>query len=79
MFNAIPIVGWLFSTIFAVSLAVPFWCVWTLAGIGQTFAYWLPPVYQHPGFWQCVGVFIAVPIIKAVFVPKIAMVTSESK
>lgn len=79
MINAIPVIGWLLSLFFSISLAVPFWLIWTVFGIGQTFAYWLPAVYLHPGFWECVGVFIVVSILKLVFVPKFASVTSESK
>lgn len=78
MINAIPFFGWLLSAFFAISLAVPFWIVWTVFGIGQTFAYWLPAVYLAPGFWQCVGVFIAMSIIKMVFVPRIGSVSSSS-
>jgi hypothetical protein len=79
MINAIPVVGWLISAFFAVSLAVPFWFIWTVCGIGETFAYWLPPVYLNPGFWQCVGVFIVVSILKLVFIPRIASVSSSSE
>lgn len=53
MLNAIPFFGWFLSAVFAISLAVPFWLIWTVFGIGQTFAYWLPAVYLNPGFWQC--------------------------
>lgn len=79
MLNAIPIVGWLLSLLFAVSLAVPFWVVWTACGIGETFFYFLPPVYRSIGFWNCVGLFMAISILKAVLVPKLASVSSESK
>ena len=78
MINAIPVIGWFLSLFFSISLAVPFWLIWSVFGIGQTFAYWLPPVYLHPGFWECVGVFIVVSIIKLVFIPRIASVSSES-
>jgi hypothetical protein len=79
MMNIIPVVGWFLSAFFAISLAVPFWFIWTVCGIGETFAYWLPPVYLNPGFWQCVGVFIVVSILKLVFVPRIASVSSSSE
>ena len=75
MLNAIPFVGWIVSTFVAFCLAVPFWFIWTACGIGQTFAYWLPAVYLHPGFWQCVGLFMVVSIIKAVFVPKLTQIS----
>ena len=79
MINAIPVVGWFLSAFFAVSLAVPFWFIWTVCGIGETYAYWLPDVYLHPGFWQCVGIFIVMGIIKVVFVPRIASTSSSSE
>ena len=79
MINAIPILGWFLSAFFAVSLAVPFWFIWTVCGIGQTYAYWLPAVYLHPGFWDCVGVFIVMGIIKTIFVPRIVSSSSTSE
>jgi len=79
MLNAIPIFSWWLSTaFFAISLAVPFWIVWTVCGIGATYFYFLPPVWQTPGFWACVGIFISVSIIKGVFVPKLVSVSSSS-
>ena len=79
MINAIPFVGWFISAFFAISLAVPFWFIWTVCGIGESYAYWLPAVYQRPGFWSCVGIFIVVSILKLVFVPRFASVSSSSK
>jgi hypothetical protein len=78
MLNALPFVGWAMSLFFAISLAVPFWFVWTVCGIGATYFYFLPPVWQGPGFWACVGIFISVSIIKAVFVPKLASVSTTT-
>jgi hypothetical protein len=79
MLNAIPVIGWFISALCAMSLAVPFWLIWTVFGIGNTFFYWLPPVYLQPGFWECVGVFIVVSIIKLVFVPRFASSYSSSE
>lgn len=79
MINAIPFIGWFLSAFFAISLAVPFWFIWTICGIGETYAYWLPAVYQRPGFWACVGIFIVVSIIKTVFVPRLASTSSSSE
>jgi hypothetical protein len=81
MLNAIPIIGWLLSFVVTTSLAVPFWLVWTVFGIGETYFYWLPKVYLYPGFWSCVGLFLAIGILKAVLVPKFAYVsnTNENK
>jgi hypothetical protein len=79
MLNAIPIIGWFFSVLFAASIAVPFWYIWTACGIGEKYAYWLPEVYLHPAFWDCVGVFIVVNIIKDIFLPNFTRATSSSK
>lgn len=77
MINAIPIVGWSLSLFFSISLAIPFWIVWTGFGIGSTYFYFLPPVWQAPGFWECVGIFISMSIIKVVFVPKLIDVNNS--
>lgn len=79
MINAIPLVGWLISLFFSVSLAVPFYIVWTGFGIGETFFYFLPPVYRSIGFWNCVGLFMAVSIIKHVFIPRLVSVSTSSE
>jgi hypothetical protein len=78
MINAIPVIGWALSLFFAASLAVPFWFIWTVCGIGATYAYWLPAVYLAPGFWICVGLFIVASIIKRVFVPTIVSVSQSA-
>lgn len=79
MINAIPVIGWFLSVFFAVSLAVPFWFLWTICGYGATYAYWLPAIYLHPGFWDCVCIFILASIIKSVFVPTLVSSSSEAK
>jgi hypothetical protein len=79
MLNALPFVGWFLSLFFSISLAIPFWIVWTVCGIGETYFYWLPKVYQAPGFWASVGLFMVISILKAVLVPKLVSVSSESK
>lgn len=79
MINAIPVVGWFLSFFVSVSLAVPFWIVWSLCDIGETYFYWLPPVYWHPGFWACVGLFMVIGILKAVLVPRLASVNNDNK
>lgn len=71
MINGIPVIGWLISAIVMISMAVPFWIVWTWCKIGETYAYFLPTVYQFPSFWDCVGLFIAMQILKPIFLPKL--------
>lgn len=78
---SIPVVGWILGFILTTSTAVPFWVCWTVCGIGRTYFYWLPPVYQEIPFWNCVGLFTAAGIVLRVFTPKFANVittTTES-
>jgi hypothetical protein len=77
--NSLPIVGWILSFVGNVSLAVPFWICWTVCGIGQLYFDFLPTQWQSIPFWNCVGLFLSVSIIKAVFVPKLAVVTQTVK
>lgn len=76
MLNAIPVFGWLLALFFNVSLAIPFWICWTACGIGAKFFYFLPPVYQGIGFWNTVGVFTCIGILK-MFLPSFASATAS--
>ena len=75
MINALPVIGWFLSAVANVSLAVPFWICWTICGIGETYFNFLPSQWQSIPFWNCVGLFISMTIIKTVFVPKLASVS----
>ena len=61
------------------SLAVPFWIIWTNYGIGRKFFYFLPEVYLSPGFWECVGIFIVAPIVKKLITPTLVSVSQTNK
>lgn len=78
MLNSLPFIGWFLDLVFKISLAVPFWIVWTSCGIGAKFFPFLPAVYLRPSFWECVGVFIVVPILKGIFVPTLASVSQSN-
>ncbi len=77
--NAIPVVGWILDFVLKISLAIPFWFIWTRCGLGEKFFYFLPKIYQTPGFWETVGLFIAVPILNLIFMPKIVSVRQTNK
>lgn len=79
MLNAIPFIGWFLSFFFTVSLAIPFWLIWSVFGIGETYFYFLPKIYHGIGFWACVGVFMVLGILKGVLFPTLAHASSESK
>lgn len=76
MLNALPIIGWLLSFIFAVSLSIPFYFIWN--GLAPTYFYFIPDVYKHLPFWDTVGLFMIVPILKHMLVPKFISVTTSS-
>lgn len=75
MINSIPIIGWFIDLCFKISLAIPFWIVWVGFGVGKDYFDFLPEKYLNIGFWTTVGIFIVVPIIYGVFIPKIASVS----
>ena len=79
MLNAIPGIGWLIDFILKASLAVPFWFIWTKFGMGEKYFYFLPEVYLHPSFWNCVGVFIVMPILKSMLIPKLVYVSQTNE
>jgi hypothetical protein len=78
MINALPIIGWLLSLVFSTSLAVPFWICWTACGIGARYFYWLPDVYHEIPFWNCVGLFMVMSILKAAVIPRLAVSSSST-
>ena len=67
MLNAIPVIGWLMSFVFSISLAIPFFFIWN--SLAPTYFYWLPPVYLSIPFWDTVGLFMIIPILKHMLVP----------
>lgn len=79
MLNSIPIVGWLIDFVVKVSLAVPFWLIWSVAGLGSKYFYFLPQVYLQLPFWHCVGLFMILPILKAMVVPSFASVSQSNE
>jgi hypothetical protein len=79
MLNSIPVIGWILDLGFKISLAIPFWFIWTVLGIGRKYFSFLPEIYQAVPFWDCVGVFMVVPILYKIFVPKIFSVSNQQK
>ncbi len=79
MINKIPFIGWFLSGVAAIGLAVPFWICWTLWGIGETYFYWLPVQYKTIPFWDCVGIFVVVAILKGTLIPNLFTVRNEQK
>lgn len=65
MINKLPLLGWIISAIANISASVPFWFVWTKCGLGTKYFGFLPDVYASPGFWNTVGIFIILSILKS--------------
>ena len=78
MINAIPVIGWILSIFFTASLSLPFWFIWTVCDIGKKYFYWIPEVYQSIPFWECVGLFMVISILKNVLIPKLASVEQKN-
>ena len=76
--NSIPVIGWAVSLLFTASTAVPFWIVWTYFGIGVKFFYFLPNVYHSVSFWECVGLFTAIGILKRILTPQFVSVSQTN-
>lgn len=79
MINAIPFLGWFISVCVAISMAIPFYMFWTVNHIGAKFFYFMPAVYQAPGFWDTVMLFVVVSIIKSIFLPNLGSMVSVKK
>ena len=75
--NAIPIIGWALSLLFNAAMAVPFWIIWTACGIGEKYFYFVPEQFQAIPFWNCVGLFMVVGILKSVLTPQIVSVSQK--
>jgi len=78
MINSIPVLGWLLSIVFNTSLAIPFWLFWTYFEIGKRYFYFLPEIYLSVGFWDCVGVFVVLSILRGFF-PVLVSVDQTNK
>lgn len=78
MINSIPVLGWLLSIVFNTSLAIPFWFFWTYLEIGKRYFSFLPEVYLGVGFWDCVGIFVVLSILRGFF-PVLVSVSQTNK
>lgn len=76
MINCIPVIGWLISAAFSFCIAVPFYFLWNW--LAPTYFYWLPKVYLAVPFWHCVGLFMLMPMLKILVVPKFASASATN-
>lgn len=76
MINAIPFFGWLLSFLISFSLAIPFYFIWN--ALAPTYFYFVPVVYQNLPFWDTVGLFMIIPILKHMLFPTLIKASSSS-
>lgn len=76
MLSSIPIFGWMLSAMISMSLSVPFYFIWNR--IAPVYFYWLPKVYLDIPFWDCVGIFMVVPIVKWLLTPSFVSVSQTN-
>ena len=77
--SGIPFVGWILDIIVKACLALPFWMIWSYWGLGEKYFAFLPKIYLNLDFWDCLGLFIAVPILYAIFIPKFVSVSQSNE
>ena len=79
MINKIPFLGWFSSFIASIGLSVPFWFFWTYWEAGKIYFYFIPEVFQSIPFWDCVGLFVVLSILKGTFIPKLISISNNQK
>lgn len=62
MLNNIPIIGWLLDILFKISLSIIFTPFWNW--LAPEYFDFLPEKYLQLGFWEVVGIFIILGILK---------------
>ena len=72
MMNKIPVIGWIIEIFLTASMSFPFWLIWSVWDVGEKYFYFLPTVYHYIPFWECVGLFIVIGILKSVLMPNLA-------
>lgn len=77
MISGIPVIGWLISFLFSVFLAIPFYFLW--GHLAPTYFSFLPPAYVSIPYWDCVWLFMLLPILKFAIVPKLSSSSSSSR
>lgn len=73
---SIPVIGWIVGAFFHTCLAIPFYFIWN--ALAPTYFYWLPNVFHQIDFWDCVGLFIVISILKSVILPTFSSSSSSS-
>ena len=76
MIYSIPVLGWTIGLFLHIGMAIPFYYFWNW--LAPKYFYWLPSVYLQFGFWEIVGLFVIVSVLKAVLVPRLMSVSNTS-
>jgi hypothetical protein len=74
---SVPVIGWFLGLLLAAAVSIPFYFLWN--ALAPTYFYFLPEVYKHIPFGDCVGLFIIVPILKETLNPFRANINNQTK
>lgn len=61
------------------ALAAVFWIIWVHLGIGPKYFSFLPTVYHQINFWDTIGIFVILDILKSVVLPSLIITTGKSE
>lgn len=73
------IVGFATTIAFSIILALIFWVVWIKFGIGLKYFAFLPTTYLQIGFWDTIGVFLILDVLKTVALPGLSVKLGKFK
>ncbi len=75
---SIPLVGWIIGPVLATFWAIPFYVLWHGFRIREMFPM-LPEYLLNIGFWNMVGLFLTVSVLKCLLIGGIVTVTVNNK
>ena len=67
---AFPILGWLIAPLISACAALPFYVLWHWFNVKKFFTF-LPDVYLNAGFWEMVGLFLVLSMLKSLLLPSL--------
>ena len=74
---AIPVIGWFLGIMISLFISIPFYFLWNW--LAPIYFYFLPQVYKELPFFNCIGLFILIPIVIKTISPFGTYVTQNQK
>ena len=73
----LPIIGPIIGFVLMFFLAIPFYWLWN--AVAPVYFYWLPQVYLHLPFWDCVWLMMLLTILKLILLPRFGVDVKKAK